>query len=259
MSDDVDEEEEAAVSSRRSEEPPSAQQDAATDERPPAWHAWLIAGGVTAASTVAISQAFRPDRGGTMSVLAIMAALYVLGIAASWIWLSRRGELKRKLAPNRGDVTFGALIACGMYLAGVGAHLFLTSRGSPQAAWLYRVYLQIGDPKVTGAFIVGPIILAIAAAEELTWRGLVQGALEEAHGKRVALIATALLYAGCHLPTIYLLRDPIVGWNPLVVLAALGGGLVWGWLAMRFERVALGLFAHALFSWAIVEFPIMNM
>jgi hypothetical protein len=222
-------------------------------------NAWLIAAGVTAASTVAIFQAFRPDRGGSLTMLAIMAALYAVGGGLTCLWLSRRGELKRRVAPNRGDVTFGALIAAGMYILAVGGHVLLTARGSPKEAWLIRVYLQIGDPRTTANFLVGPIILAIAAAEELTWRGLVFGALEEVHGKRVALIATTLLYGACHLPTLYLQRDPIIGYNPLIVLAALGGGLVWGAIAARFERVALGIFAHALFSWAIVEFPIMNM
>ena len=42
----------------------------------------------------------------------------------------------------------------------------------------------------------------------------------------------------------------------VLVAAALGGGLVWGHLYNRTGRLGPSLFAHALFSWAIVDFPL---
>jgi membrane protease YdiL (CAAX protease family) len=146
-----------------------------------------------------------------------------------------------------------------MYLLAVGVHILLTSRGSPKEAWLIRVYLQIGDPQATAAFYIGPVILLIAAAEELVWRGLVMGALADKLPPRRALLVTTALYALIHASTLYLLRDPYIGWNPLVVAAALGCGLVWGWIALAVRRLSLSMVAHALFTWSVVEFPIMNM
>lgn len=219
----------------------------------------IIAAVVTVATGAGVYQAFRPTSSGQPAMLISLGAVYGVLTVLTLLWLHRRGELKQKLAPHRGDITFGALIAVGMYLLATGVHLFFTSRGSPKEAWLIRVYLQIGDPRVTAAFFIGPIILLIGAAEELVWRGLVQGALLEKLQPRHALLATALLYTLAHASTVYLLRDPYIGWNPLVVSAALGCGLVWGWLTRAVGRVSLSMIAHGLFTWSVVEFPIMNM
>ena len=75
--------------------------------------------------------------------------------------------------------------------------------------------------------------MAVAALEEISWRGFVYSLLEERLGTRRAWPATAVLYALAHLPTVFLLRDPFAGPNPLVVLAALGCGLVWGLIVAR--------------------------
>jgi hypothetical protein len=48
------------------------------------------------------------------------------------------------------------------------------------------------------------------------------------------------------------MRDPDAGPNPLVPLAALGAGLVWGWMAQRYERLLPGIFSHVLFDWTVV-------
>ena len=40
---------------------------------------------------------------------------------------------------------------------------------------------------------------------------------------------------------------------------AIGAGLVWGYLRKRFERLGPSLFAHAFFTWAIVEFPLWHL
>lgn len=261
---DEDESAESGEDAPPSTEGPSDDRSAAADgegaaapSRAP--NAWLIAAVVTLASGAGIFQAFRPDNSGQAMMLISLGSIYGV-LAALAVWrLHRRDELKAKLAPHRGDVTLGAVVAVGMYLLATGVHILLTSRGSPKEAWLIRVYLQIGDPRVTATFFVGPIIFLVAALEEIVWRGLVLGALVEQVTPRTALVATTLLYTLAHVPTAYLLRDPYVGLNPLVIMAALGCGLVWGWLALMLERVSLSMIAHALFTWSVVEFPIMNM
>ena len=66
-----------------------------------------------------------------------------------------------------------------------------------------------------------------------------------------------MLYALAHLPTVLLLRDPFAGPNPLVVLAALGCGLVWGLIVARTGRLPVAIFSHALFTWCVaIQFPL---
>ena len=59
----------------------------------------------------------------------------------------------------------------------------------------------------------------------------------------------ALLYALAHVPTLFTLADPSAGKNPLLVLAALGGGLCWSFLVERTGRLLPSLLAHAVFSY----------
>ncbi len=260
-SDDADGEAETEddVDSRDDEDDP------ASAARPPSASAktststWWLVLVVTLATSAAVFQAFRPDNAGQMSMLLSLGSVYVVFTIITVLWMRHRGEEKSKLTPHRGDVTFGAIIAVGMYLLATGVHILLTSRGSPKEAWLIRVYVQIGDPEMNARFFVGPIIFAVAAMEELVWRGLVLGALRDRLSNNVALLSCTALYGLSHASTLYLLRDPYIGLNPLVMMAALGCGLIWGWIAFKLDRLALSMIAHALFIWAVVEFPIMNM
>ena len=95
-------------------------------------------------------------------------------------------------------------------------------------------------------------LVVIAVAEELVWRGLVMGLLEEMMGSRRAWVWQAVLYALAHAPTAWALRDPVAGANPVVIVAALGCGLVWGGMARRFERLLPVVISHVLFDWVVV-------
>ena len=95
-------------------------------------------------------------------------------------------------------------------------------------------------------------IIVIAIAEEVLWRGLVVSLLEEMIGSRRAWVWAAVLYSVAHAPTIWALRDPVAGPNPVIVLAALGCGLVWGGMARSFERLLPGIFSHVLFDWTVI-------
>jgi membrane protease YdiL (CAAX protease family) len=119
-----------------------------------------------------------------------------------------------------------------------------------------RLYLQIGDPDAEGQVLVGASVFLIGALEEVTWRGLVLRELAIPGGETRAWLLSTALYMAAHLPTLFLLSDPRAGLNPLLVMASLGCGLVWGRIAIRADRLVPAIFAHALFSWAIVEFPV---
>jgi hypothetical protein len=215
-----------------------------------------VAVGVTLATGIVIAFAFDPRRAGTPAMLIALGLFYAAIGAFALRRLDQRGELRSRFRPASGDFTLGAAVAGALY--GV-AHLVdqvVARHGSIREAWIMRVYLQIGDPNAPGQVLIGGAVFLIAAVEELVWRGLVMRTLEAAIGARRALVATSILYAVAHLPTLYFLSDPAAGPNPLVVLAALGCGTVWGLVYLRTARLVPAIFAHALFSWAVVEFPI---
>jgi membrane protease YdiL (CAAX protease family) len=221
--------------------------------------AWLVAAGVTIATGAGITYAFHPSNAGTGRLLWVLGAVYAVLVAGALLWTWRRGQLREQLAPSGGDITIGALLALLLYVAATLCHKALTAQGSPREPWIMRIYLHIGDPRITAAFAAGLAVLVLGAAEEIAWRGWVMRALCDAHGERTGWLVATALYAVAHVPTVFLLADPSAGPNPLIVLAAIGGGLVWGYLALRVGRLAPSVFSHALFSWAVVEFPLWRM
>jgi membrane protease YdiL (CAAX protease family) len=57
-------------------------------------------------------------------------------------------------------------------------------------------------------------------AEEVLWRGVVARYLIERYGRALGIAYAAAIYALAHWATL----------NPVLLLAALGCGLYWGWL-----------------------------
>ena len=159
-------------------------------------------------------------------------------------WLNVRG----------GDFTRGFGAAALLFGGAYAAMRLVAPQGSDRESWLARLYLQIGDPTTLrkSVLLVVAAIIVIAVAEELVWRGLVISLLEERVGSSRAWVWAAVLYALAHVPTIWALRDPVAGLNPVVPAAALAAGLVWGYMARRFERLLPGIFAHVLFDWTVL-------
>jgi membrane protease YdiL (CAAX protease family) len=79
--------------------------------------------------------------------------------------------------------------------------------------------------------------------------------LTERFGSRKAWPLAALCYAFAALPTLYTLRAPLAGLNPLLVTAALGCGIVWSFLASIKGRLLPVIVAHCVFTYfALVQF-----
>jgi membrane protease YdiL (CAAX protease family) len=216
----------------------------------------LAAVGVTVAGGFVMQFAFDPERAGSVAMLIALGVFYALTAAIALVRLHQRGELRARFRPAGGDLTLGAVTAGGLYGAAHLVKLALAPYGSPREAWVVRLYLQLGDPAAQGRELVSGAVFLLAALEEITWRGLVMRALEGAYGVRRALLISSVLFGIEHAATLIVLADPVAGFNPLIVLAALGCGLVWGAIFARTSRLVPGIFAHALFSWAVVEFPI---
>jgi membrane protease YdiL (CAAX protease family) len=207
-------------------------------------------------------------------ITAAMAFAFRIGVAGSpWFWVAlgvpyvalaalalRRlwdeGALVDVLSPRWGDFSLGFLTAAILLAASWGARAVLAPAGSTRLAWLFRVYAQIGDPDAlqrsvlyTGALFV------IVVCEELVWRSMVLDELTLRFGTRRAWPLAALCYGVTALPTLFTLRDPLAGLNPLLVTAALGCGIVWSFLASVKGRLLPVVIAHGVFTYfSLVQF-----
>jgi membrane protease YdiL (CAAX protease family) len=250
-----------------------------------------IVGLATIVGLVATSSyfAFSVSRAGERSFWLLAGGpVVVLTPLALWrAW--REGELGEWMRPKAGDFSLGFLAAALLFGATYEFSKVVTPNGSPRAIWLARVYLQLGDPNGLRAhpteLFAG--LVAIAAAEEIVWRGLVTSLLTDLAARwgrprhveasssgprseppsagetgrrrlvgmpspsRWAWLGSVGLYALAYVPTMWALAAP-GGPNPILPLAALGAGLVWGGMARRFGRLAPGIVAHALFDWCVV-------
>ena len=211
--------------------------------------------GVTLTGAGVLAYAFNPARAGEGRMLGALGGFYALLSALALYRLHLRGELRRAFLVVRGDITMAAVSAGGLYAAARVVRALLA--GSPRELWIIRIYLQIGDLSGPGSKLLGAAVFAVAALEEIVWRGLVMRSLQDAGtgGPRAAVLTT-LLYAAAHLPTLTLLRMPGAGLNPLLVAATLGCGLVWSLMALRSGRLIPSVLAHAVFTWALIEFPL---
>jgi membrane protease YdiL (CAAX protease family) len=189
-----------------------------------------------------------------------LAATYavLMALALHFFWIE--GTLAARLSPRWGDLSIGALSAIVLLFASWIGRSALAPAGTPRQAWLFRIYLQLGDPElIQNSLVLTGTLLFIAAAEEIVWRGMVLDLVAERLGTRTAWIATTFLYALSMVPTVFTLRDPEAGPNPLLVTAALGAGLVWSFLAARIGRllpVAISHMAFTYFSAVQFRWPI---
>jgi uncharacterized protein len=198
--------------------------------------------------------AFRGEVAGEQPFwLALLVPSLLLGLLALG-FAYREQLLEDWLRPRGGDMFVGLVGALLMFAAAWAFAHYVTPVGTPRERWLARLYLQFGSPAALrahlGLTLIG--VLVIAAAEELVWRGAVTYFLEAKFGSRRAWMVSAAICAVAHLPTAFAMRDPSLGWNPVLVLAALGGGIVWGIVARMFGRLTPTIFAHALFNWLVL-------
>jgi membrane protease YdiL (CAAX protease family) len=192
---------------------------------------------------------------GKLSFWLALAGAYLLtgALAVHKMWDD--GTLYDVLRPRWGDLSIGLVLAAVIGLAGWGALMVLAPQGSPRQGWLFQIYLQLAAPAVMGRHAILTLaIVLIAVLEELTWRGLVQRLLEERFGTRRGWILAGVLYTLCHVPTAFGLSDPTAGYNPLLVVAALGAGLCWGFTVRLVGRLPPVFVSHAAFAYFMYEF-----
>ncbi len=228
------------------------------DAGPPAEPAgnkpWIVATVVTGLVQATFAFSLQGERKLTDIPFIALGSAYLATSAYALHRLKTRREISL-IRPRSGDVSIGAVVAVLLYGLVYATHVVFTAKG-PRAGWVFSVYMLLGDPFSDRHHFVALGLALIGVLEELTWRGLVLPLIEERSGTLRASVTTSILYAAAHMPTMFLLSNPMAGPNPMLVLAALGCGLVFSYLRFRTERLAPVLLAHGLFTWAIVEFPI---
>ncbi len=200
--------------------------------------------------TATYAVAFRPELADSVAFYLTFGLPHLLLAAYAVQKLHKDGTLAARITPRGGDLSIGAVVGLGLLAASWGARAVLAPTGSPRQAWLWRLYLQLGDPDaLQHSVLLTSLLCLIVVCEELVWRGLVLEDLTERFGTRRGWIFTALLYALAALPTVYHQRDPFAGPNPLLVVAAFGCGLVWTFMAARFGRLLPSVVSHLVFSY----------
>jgi len=200
--------------------------------------------------------AFRLDVAGSWQFWAALGVPYAALAAYSLYSLWDAGTMLDVLKPRWGDFSVGFVSAAVLLAGSWAARSVLAPSGSPRQLWFLRVYAQVGDADaVQRSLWLTLVLLGIALGEELVWRGFVLPSAEEHFGPRRGWLVAAFAYALAHVPTVFTLADPIAGPNPLLLIAALGAGLVWTFTAKMTKRLPPVIVSHLAFSYfSVVQF-----
>lgn len=207
-------------------------------------HLWLSLG-AAAAVALAVHLGFQPKRVGGAGMWLLLLGCYVPLSAGAVVLLHRSGRLRGLLRYRSGDPSLGVALAALLLAAAWALVATFLPEGDPHRAWLYRV-LMLG--RGLHGLARAAALFTVVCCEELVWRGFVLASLERVAGSRAWLLAAALFVAA-HGPSMFALSDPAQGPNPLVLVAAMGGGLAWGLLAARTGRIAPAVFCHFVASY----------
>jgi uncharacterized protein len=187
----------------------------------------------------------------TVSFWLITLGGYLILSALAGFVLWREQRLLELCKLRGGDLTLG--IVSGLVLTGAGLFVlrYLAPLSEPEGAWLLTLYAQVGNVQAHVWYQVA--FLGVVVGEELVWRGLVLTRALQWWTPKVAIPVSAGLYALAHLPTLFTLAVPGVGYNPLLVLGALVMGVVWGVMVWLTRRLAPAVACHLVFSFFLTS------
>ncbi len=191
----------------------------------------------------------------------MLAVPYGCLAAVAMVRLRRQGVLRERLALRWGDPSVGVISGLMLLAATWFGRAQLMPPGSPEQEWLARLYWMLGDPSLVQRSVsLTLLVLFVPVCEELVWRGMVLDELAARLGRRKAWPLTALLYGLAALPTAFALAASPAGPNPLLVLAAVGCGLVWGFMAAHTKRLPAAIISHMAFNYfSVTQFRIPGM
>ncbi|HBZ01170.1 MAG TPA: CPBP family intramembrane metalloprotease [candidate division Zixibacteria bacterium] len=164
------------------------------------------------------------------------------GLLAIWSIIYAKGDRKFFFDFRLSYIVWGIGSAAILYIVfwiGGAVSTRIFGFASSQIDSIYANKAQM-NPWILGLLL----LFWIGPAEEIFWRGMGQRVLSKWFGSNVGWILGALVYTMVHL------------WaaNFILFMAALIGGLYWGWLYKRFGSLWPGIISHAL--WDLVVFII---
>jgi membrane protease YdiL (CAAX protease family) len=171
--------------------------------------------------------------------LAVGGAAVLLGGAVLVTSPVVRGQLR----PDRLRILLGVVTGLCM-VAATYVLAPLVHRSALIEHDLQRLYSAF---RVAGTRWASIALFPVIVGEELVWRGAVQGALERRLPPRGAAVVAATLYAAAHAPMGSL----------LLVVTALGCGLVWSALRAASGSLVPSLLSHAIWDAVVLlAFPL---
>jgi len=159
--------------------------------------------------------------------------------------LHKQQRLRALCAVRSGDISIGVLLGFGLLVAAWVIKTRLIPVESGREGWLVQIQTLM-------ASLAGPVPVVVSQLwltlmEEIVWRGMLAHEIKAKMGQRKALPLAISLYAASALPTVWTLADPFTGPNPLLLLAALGAGLIWTALSLMSGRLIAVWVSHVVF------------
>lgn len=204
----------------------------------------------------AVGFASRRAFAGSMALWLALGAPYLALAALALVKMWRDGTFVDRLKPRWGDLSIGVISAALLLIASWGAREVLAPAGASRNAWLLHIYILLGSPnRIQDSVVWTGLVLLVPLLSEIAWRGMVLDALNERFGARRGWLLAALAYTLAIVPSAFTLADPTAGLNPLLVVGALGCGLVWSLIASKMGRLPAVIISHVAFVYfSVVQF-----
>ncbi|WP_078552970.1 CPBP family intramembrane glutamic endopeptidase [Bacillus alkalicellulosilyticus] len=141
----------------------------------------------------------------------------------------------------------GMGIATGfiLYVSMVIGKGIIVSIYPPLMSQLTALY-ELVQPKEVWQYLL--LFLLVIPGEEIFWRGFVLERLLQSLPSKTSVVLAALLYTTAHL----------FSGSILLVLAALLGGLVWGYVYIKTKNITICILSHTVFNlFLLILFPIL--
>ena len=185
----------------------------------------------------AVAERLVPLLGEAQQNIALVETIYTLTIFGALLVIAVAGGAWAKLNPLRPGKRPVAMLASGALLGAAG---ILAAAVLARAAGSLDPGAALGSSSSTliwGSFVV----LFAATAEEAYFRGWLQPALAREYGVPIAILLTALAFAGLH----------VMGGarSPTTLVNLFLGGLLFGLLAARGGGLAGAVAAHFAWNW----------
>lgn len=199
-----------------------------------------LAGGIL--GFVALLVAAGTGRAGGAAVVAMTAATEVGYAAVALGYLARLADGVPVSRPTGRELAGGVLAAVGLAAVGQAALRLVPGAGIGDVS---GAVARAGLDPVVFLWLAAVAVLLVGPAEELLFRGAVQGTLRRAFGPRAAIGGASVLFTAVHVPV-------LGGTPPAAVLAVLGvvflGSVVLGYAFERTGSLVVPTLIHSLYD-----------